>query len=244
MENDEYTRFSTNDYLQEYYSTVDKENDFIMNFLHQAHMDSKGKCLLEFGGGPTIYQLISATAFGVKEIVFAEYLSSNRQAVRDWKECDGEAFDWSPFFHWVTEHSLMNKTDPTQLATLVREKIKAIINCDVWAPHPIDPAWGKFDLVSVNFVVESITDKAEKMAQSLGKISDLVAPNGKLILTALRHASYYTVGRQRFATTYTDEDNLVNLLERSNLKVQTIQMTGIERYRGYDGIIGLVAKRL
>ena len=55
------------------------------NFYEHIVKGSKPLLLLEFGGGPAIYGLISA-AEHVDKIVFAEYAESNRREVETWVE--------------------------------------------------------------------------------------------------------------------------------------------------------------
>ena len=43
------------------------------------------KSLLEFGGGPTIYPLISAAKY-VDNITFAEYAETNRNEIELWRD--------------------------------------------------------------------------------------------------------------------------------------------------------------
>lgn len=63
---------------------------------HRSSFDTETTRLLEFGGGPCIYSLISAAPH-VKEIVFSEYLESCRNEVQLWKEKSPEAHNWKPY---------------------------------------------------------------------------------------------------------------------------------------------------
>ncbi len=53
---------------------------------YQEHRSefSDSSSLLEFGGGPTLYSLISASKY-VNSITFADYAESNRNEIIDWK---------------------------------------------------------------------------------------------------------------------------------------------------------------
>lgn len=50
-----------------------------------ANGSSCSRALLEFGGGPTVHSLISASEH-VETITFADYAESNRKEVTTWKE--------------------------------------------------------------------------------------------------------------------------------------------------------------
>ncbi len=57
----DYTGFSGRQYLNDYFSANGKENKFLMKFLHESYLQiPKSKTLIEIGGGPTIYQILSA----------------------------------------------------------------------------------------------------------------------------------------------------------------------------------------
>lgn len=58
--------------------------------------DRKNARLLEFGGGPTIYTLISAALY-VKDITFAEYVGASRKEVRKWIDRDPDSHNWFPY---------------------------------------------------------------------------------------------------------------------------------------------------
>ena len=46
---------------------------------------NSSKCLLEFGGGPTIYSLISASKY-IGSITFADYAETNRAEITLWRD--------------------------------------------------------------------------------------------------------------------------------------------------------------
>lgn len=60
--------------------------------------DSGSKSLLEFGGGPTLHSLISASRH-VGSITFADYAESNRKEVTTWKE-KSDGCEYSPNKVW------------------------------------------------------------------------------------------------------------------------------------------------
>ena len=69
-------------------------HDFYTKLHHK--WDSNSARLLEFGGGPTIYTLISAALY-VKDITFAEYVDASRAEVRKWIDRDPDAHNWFPY---------------------------------------------------------------------------------------------------------------------------------------------------
>ena len=59
-----------------------------------------GDSVLNFGAGPTIHAVISASA-KFKNIVFAEYTEANRVELNKWITNSREKFDWSRYFKYV-----------------------------------------------------------------------------------------------------------------------------------------------
>ena len=61
---------------------------------------SSGESVLNFGAGPTIHAVISASA-KFRKIVFAEYTEANKRELRNWIANSQDKFDWSRFFKYV-----------------------------------------------------------------------------------------------------------------------------------------------
>ena len=98
--------FNSREYLEEYYATIGAENDQLLRFFATAYAAvPDGALLLELGGGPTLYQLVSA-ANAVAEIHFSDYLGQNLQEVVSWKDGLYDAFDWSAYFRRALEIEL------------------------------------------------------------------------------------------------------------------------------------------
>lgn len=62
----------------------------------------RGDRLLDFGTGPTIHTLISATQW-FKEITLSEYAAPLRNELVKWRSGDKDAHDWRPFFKYVMD---------------------------------------------------------------------------------------------------------------------------------------------
>ncbi len=57
-------------------------------------LDPTRSTLLEYGGGPAVAFLVSASPY-VKKIVFSDYVDSNLKAVAKWRDReDGRKLDW------------------------------------------------------------------------------------------------------------------------------------------------------
>ena len=157
--------------------------------------------LLELGGGPVIYPLISASPY-VSEIVFTDFIEGNREQVRLWKSKAPGAHDWSPYFKYVV-NTLEGATDPaaaTRREEELQNKIKDILHCDICAEQPRDIISGGaaelelFDVVSFNFCCEAVFDSHDAYKEGLKKVGALVRPKGFLTSLVSEEESYYTDG--------------------------------------------------
>ena len=67
--------------------------------LIRGERDPETVRMLEFAGGPSVFSLISAAPC-VKEIVFSEFLDTNRAELQLWLDKSKDGFDWKPFFRY------------------------------------------------------------------------------------------------------------------------------------------------
>jgi hypothetical protein len=238
----DFSKFNPLDYLEEYYSDDedDPENDFLLGFFHDVYSQMpKQKKLLEVGGGPVIYPLISASS-KVDEIIFSEFISENRLAVKGWMEKDPCAFDWSRYFKYVAE---MECTSHEKVEERLRSRLKKIINCDISKSNPLAPLSHRdFDVLSVNFCPESITDDEKSYALWMKNIVSLLKPNGVLVMTLIRNARYYKSGDTKFTACPVDENGVADALKMAGCRVTKMRSYDInDPERGYDGLIALTA---
>jgi nicotinamide N-methyltransferase len=238
----DFSKFHPSDYLQEYYSDDedDPENEFLLNFFHNAYGQMpKQKTLLEVGGGPVIYPLISASS-KVDEIIFSEYTEENRQEVRSWVKKDQSAFDWSRYFKQIAD---MECTSPEVVEDRLRSKIKKIVKCDISKANPLAPITQKnFDIISINFCHESVTDDEKSYLQWLKNAISLLKPSGIVVMTMIRNAKYYTSGDTQFAACPIDENGVSDALRAAGCRITRIKSYDInDPERGYDGLIALTA---
>ncbi|MBV9616075.1 MAG: hypothetical protein JO031_11520 [Ktedonobacteraceae bacterium] len=236
--------FDPRRYLREYYQTVDFENEQLLRFFVDCYSDaSPSSTLLEFGIGPTLYSLITA-ATKVDTIHACDRLESNLHEIQLWQKDAKDAFNWNSFIWRALElegNSSVTQVELQRRARLLRSKLMAFCLCDAFR-HP--PLQGKhfdsYDIVQVNFVPESITSSLIQWESALQNILSLLKPQGTLILTALKNATYYHVQEKKFPAVSIDEHIVIQTLRKfgfsdSNILVQTVPAS--LPYRGYSGIM-------
>jgi hypothetical protein len=249
-----FSTFNSRDYLNEYYSSIGSENESLMQFYAQIYKAiDEDSVLLEFSGGPTIYPLITA-ASKVKAIHFSDYLKANRDEVKLWKSKDENAFDWDIYFKRALElegSAAINNEAIQKREELLRTKIKKIIRVNAFKSDPInEKSREAYDVISVNFVPESITDSEEQWEATIHNITSMLKNGGILVTTALKNATYYKVGNKLFPAVNITEKKLEKTLNKFGLKVSYLKTVPAQEldvnspdYEGYKGFIFIVAKK-
>lgn len=133
--------------------------------------DSKGVRCLEFGGGPSIANLVSACP-KVDRIVFAEYTAANREAVTSWIAGSPKAHKWSTLIKYIVRDIEGEEVDEKIISDReeqVKQNIKSVVACDV-AKNPIVDfelvdVGNPFDVVSTSGCLE-VCGKALQVSET------------------------------------------------------------------------------
>ncbi|MCB1165140.1 MAG: hypothetical protein KDK37_10695 [Leptospiraceae bacterium] len=238
---DPFLEFSAQSYLSEYYRDIGEENQFILNFLHETYRSFEPQVIFDIGGGPTIYQVISASRHA-HQIYFFEYLPANRQAVQDWIDQKSDSFDWSPYFLAVAERE---GSSPQEVEARMRKAVVGVFPCNLFETPPLkspNPAH-KADLISSHFCVESITSDAVTFENAWKNLMEQVPGKGKLVMSLLKNATTYRAGDSFFPAYPVEETDLKSRLESQGFKEIHIESIAAEDQRDYEGIICLRARR-
>ena len=241
---DDYERFSPPEYFAEYYCDLSDENKFLLQFYHAAYSKIGNRCrMLEIGGGPTIYQLISASAH-VRTIVFSEYLEVNRREVQKWLRDDPEAFCWDEYFRFAAqlEGAKGVTTGIECTKARLRSCISDVVHCDLHHENPLAPVrYDPFDIVSSSFCIEGIRNDEEAFRTYLRNAASQVKNGGHLILAIVRDCNRYRVGKYYFPSFPVNERSMLALLRENGFaSVETVTHNSPGQ-QGYSGIIGITA---
>jgi hypothetical protein len=243
-------------YIQEYYSKVGDENRELLSFFAQAYQDiSEKSTMLEFSGGPGLYSLIAA-AKKVKEIHFSDFLEKNIQAVKAWKKTPNDFPVWQDFFHEALLLEGETNIDEGKIKLregILRNKLSSFLRCDAFERDPLGREYrGYYDVVAANFVAESITTSIKVWEEVVGNICSTLKDGGTLIMTSIQEAKYYCINEKYFPAVSVREADLIRVLiklgfHQDNISIWSIPAEMIdetdERYKGYQGIIFLRAKK-
>ena len=236
-------------YLDEDYGDIGAENLALLRFLQETYRAlPKGGVLLDFGGGPTIYPLISAVT-RVDEIHFCDYLERNLQEVRSWLAAEPAAFDWTSFIAKALELETGAPPSTEEIerrALQIRERVTWLGRCDASRPQPLDEPHAPYDVLLTNFCAESATSDRDQWRLYLLHILSLLKPGGWLVLSALHGATHYSVGDQSFPAVDISPEDLVEVLEESGFQSKDIDVRCVAAdrpSRDYAGLLLAVAQK-
>lgn len=246
---EDWSQFDPTAYLDEYYGDLGSENLALMRFLVDACRDlPKGGRLLDFGGGPAIYPLISAVT-RADEIHFSDYLQVNLDEVERWISKDPNAFDWDPFIRTAIEletGAACSDDDVQQRASEIRQRVTRLIPCDASRTPPVEGFVDAYEMVMTNFCAESATSDRWQWHDYMANIASVLKPGGWLVISALKGATRYSVGDASFPAVSIFEDDLIEMLEETGFASKGIEIRSVPAdrpTRDYQGLIFAVARK-
>ena len=108
---------------------------------YEAPSTGPGLKILDFGAGPIIANVISASLYA-SEIVLSDYLESNRKVLQMWLDRDPKAPNWSPFFQYVVQElEGRSMVEAAKREEELRQVIEAVIPCDIHNDPPVEQAY-------------------------------------------------------------------------------------------------------
>lgn len=191
------------------YDRERKAQPFLLLCLHEFYTKYSDRWnphsarLLEIGGGPVIYSLISAVPH-VSRAVHSDYAMSNLEEVLLWKNKDDSAHNWSPYFEYVVRE-LEGNVNVVDAASRreddLREKL-CVVKCDLTADPILDSDYSRetFDIISSHFCNEVVADSISQYTEFIIRTSHYLKPGGFLVSLVSIEESWYMYGN----TKYTD----------------------------------------
>lgn len=245
----DWSQFDPSAYLDEYYGDIGPENLALLRFLVDTYRKiPKGGALLDFGGGPTIYPLISAVA-RVDEIHFSDYLEANLEEVRRWIAAEPTAFDWDAFIRKALELETARPSTDAEVvgrANEIRERVTRLLRCDASRTPPVEDSNRLYDVLLTNFCAESATSDRREWRTYMANILSLLKPGGWLVISALTGATRYLVGARSFPAVDISEGELIDLLQEHGFPRSGIEMRCVSADRAtrdYKGLMLAIARK-
>ncbi|MET9392988.1 class I SAM-dependent methyltransferase [Streptomyces sp. NPDC006624] len=137
---------------------------------------------VEFGAGPNLYPLILASA--ACRMIDAVEAGAGNVAYLEEQLCHRPEASWLPF------HALCRRLNPAVPATLAGALAPVnVVHGDVRALPP-----GSYELASMHFVAESVTEDFDEFAGLCRAFVRAVAPGGRLVAAFMENTATYRVG--------------------------------------------------
>lgn len=239
-------------YLSDYYSEVQNDEQATIRFLAEAAKRiGDVPRLLEFGCGPTVHHLFPFAA-RAGEIHVADYLDSNLDAVRHWVNGRNDAHDWSAFAEYALrcERGRVPSSDEVRdREKLTQRRITSFHLADARRGQPLADGKGDhgYPLVLCCFCPDSITDDLDEWRRCTTNVASLVAPDGWLVLAALRGTTSYRVGGVHFPSAGVTADEIATLLRNTGFsrRETTIETAdaGDDSDHGFNSVILAASRR-
>ncbi|XP_056397987.1 nicotinamide N-methyltransferase-like isoform X2 [Hyla sarda] len=218
--------FNPIDYLQTYYVPGDgllfgEWTDFVLQNLHETFSKGgvKGETLLDFGTGPTIYQLLSACEVFDK-IIVSDFLEQNCAELQKWLKKDPDAFDWTHIIKFVCELE-GNRENCEQKAEKLRSKVKEVLKCDALKRNPYDPVVvPPVDCLLSCLCLEAPCKDIESYCNVLKNFQALIKPGGHLLILSALNATFYYVGKKYFDAMTTRKEELEQAFQEAGYEIE------------------------
>lgn len=248
---DIYDHFKPRDYLNYYYNRIDDENRSLLEFFAESYKGVPTDAhMIEFGGGPTVYQIISAAKY-VKKIDFCDYLQSNIDEIELWKGGSAKAFNWDNFIRQALdiERHAVNESAVKERSKLVKNSLSELLQGNAFLTDPCGEEYReKYDVMGLVFVPEGITNSKPAWESALKNILTLLKPGGILVTAAILGADYWHSGPQSIPAANLVEADFNDTFPKLGLSIITKRTIPSEvpdpddpDFTGYTGMIFIKA---
>ena len=240
METDSYTDDYKTDFVPlaylDDYSNPSSPESFLSNFLynnlhqffHSVPLPQTELKLLDFGCGPVIANVISASQY-VSDIVQAEYTPQGRVLLEQWLKRDPSfTFDWSPHFKYIVQTlEGRSEAEVKEREESLRQKIKAIVPCDITQDPPISQEYaGPYDILVCCCVLGGTAKTLHDYEEQLKRLYSLIKPGGYLLFAVptapIENEScnhFYLIDKKKFTVFWLSVRRLSPLLEEIGFTV-------------------------
>ena len=169
-------------------------HDFYSHY--HSQWDATTAKMLEFGGGPVIYSLISPSKH-VSEIAFVDYLQSCIDAIVAWKNNALSAHNWKPYIEYVTKEleGATSMKIVLEREKELRSKLKYFSTGDLRKEGcgivDDDLHYEQFDVVSSMFCLEAAAKTREEYQLFVKKLVAFIKPGGFLVSLVSLEESFW-----------------------------------------------------
>lgn len=211
--------------------------------LIKKHSSQKRKNL-DISTGPALAPVIPFTPV-IAKLQLTDYSKTNRKILQEididyWKKYAEEiiAMEGEKTTHSEVDKRL-NWLDKLRKQS---KPIKVDITRDKLFYPKIDSS--KFNLLTMHFVPDSITDSKKKYCQMLGRIINLLTPDDMFVMSALVECSTWDDGVSEYRSPNIKLKRIIAFLERNSLLILRAKQFIPPETEGHDGGIAVITAKL
>lgn len=186
---------------------VEIVRDFLTRKLANAPLP-RGARGIDVGTGANLYPALTMLPF-CEEITLYEHSEANVAWLRDQAQHGVPSWDeaWSQFWELLVERAQYG-TIANPLRVLL-DRVR-VVKGDVLAPS----ALGRFDIGTMFFVAESITEERAEYLQAMDRFFSMLKPDALFAMAFMEHSQGYQVGVQKFPATDIGERDVWSCLRK------------------------------
>lgn len=233
----DWERWPVEDYVAENYGWLHPADRAVIDHhaaFYRRFSANSIACSLELGAGPNLYPLMLAAR--VSRLVEAVDPSEANVAYLRRQLSDGPDAHWRPFYERCCAR------DPARPANL-RE---ALTRVRARRGDASTVAAGRYQLASMNFVAESVTEDLDEFAALCRAFVNAVVPGGHLVAAFMEGMSRYAIGKDSLWPGVPVDSDLVRAVFAPHTTSLSISRIGVDptlpNY-GYTGMVLMTARR-
>ncbi|XP_063799280.1 indolethylamine N-methyltransferase-like isoform X2 [Pseudophryne corroboree] len=223
--------FNPLEYYNTFYAPVEGKltgewTDFVFRNLHETFSPGgvRGDTLIDFGSGPTIYQVLTACDV-FNNIILSDLLEQNRAELQKWLRKDPDALDWTHMIKCVCELE-GNRENYEEKAEKLRSKVKQVLKCDALKSNPYDPiVLPPADCLLTCLCLENPCKDMESYCNVLKNFKNLLNPGGHLLVLSMVNATFYYVGNKRITVLTVSQNDLEMAFKKAGYEIKKLIVT-------------------
>ena len=189
------TQFESQQYIRQYYSNVDREEQFFLTQLHELFSSfqssssplSRPRVVLEIGSGPLVSGLVSASSWA-DLLIFSDLLEDNLRQIKLSLKQLSEASDANDAIFELESIKCiahLEKIDVLKVQERMDQTPKIIAKCNLFSLEIITPRLllpNSPSVIIIKLCLEFALDHVSQLTPVLTRVSNILSSGGKLVI--------------------------------------------------------------
>jgi len=228
-------------YLNTLFSVVDEINQSLLRAYARIYSVINGETLLEFGGGPAVFSLISG-AVRFQEIHFSDYDQGCLAEVLSWKNNEEKSFNWDKCIEYSLyvekNKELPKPVEVVERRKLIQSRISYLLTCDAFSDNLLlNSGYQRYTAVANNFCLDGITSDKGLWKSLNQKLMKLVSRNGWYVTSTLLNARSWSIDEKIYPAVFLKSEDIIDLFKNNGFSVEYLEVITSSSRESYDGFI-------